>query len=160
MILGNAEQTQAPAAAAVDQARDHQQSSGANVTPQASVPDSSLIAEEKVEYRDQDGNLLNEEQVSSLQGQVEFKTRYETRTKVVDAAGNIVGDGPAGGEGFAPPHPDVDREPETAVDQNEDDGRDTPATVSPGDDVEKEKSVGGKSGGDPKPASEGIGATK
>ena len=160
MVLGNAEQTQAPAAAAVGQAGDHQQMNGANVTPQASVPDSSPVTEEKVEYRDQDGNLLNEEQVSALQGQVEFKTRYETRTKVVDSNGNVVGDGPAGGEGFAPPHPDVDREPETAANRKEDDGRDSPATASPGDDIRKEKSVEERFGGDPKPASEGIEATK
>lgn len=74
--------------------------------------------EERVEYRDQDGNLLNEEQVKALQGKVEFKTRYETRTRIIDANGNEivlppgeklpgVGDEePAAG--VAPPHPDVE----------------------------------------------------
>ncbi|KAF8475581.1 dolichyl-phosphate-mannose-protein mannosyltransferase 1 [Kalaharituber pfeilii] len=44
--------------------------------------------EEHIEYRDQDGNLLNEEQVKALEGQVEFKTRYETKTRLLDQAGN------------------------------------------------------------------------
>jgi dolichyl-phosphate-mannose-protein mannosyltransferase len=74
--------------------------------------------EERVEYRDQDGNLLNEEQVKALEGKVEFKTRYETRTRVVDAQGNEILL-PAGAEvpqeqeqpaapPVAPPHPDVE----------------------------------------------------
>ena len=74
-----------------------------------------LHTEEKVEYRDQDGNLLNEEQVKALEGKVEFKTRYETRTRVVDADGNEV-ILPPGAEvpqaqepaSVAPPHPDAE----------------------------------------------------
>ena len=69
-----------------------------------------VAREEKIEYRDQDGNLLNEEQVKALEGKVEFKTRYETRTRVVDDAGNEV-PVPAeelAGHGVAPPHPDVE----------------------------------------------------
>lgn len=49
-----------------------------------------LSREERIEYRDQDGNVLNEEQVKALEGKVEFKTRYETRTRVVDENGNEV----------------------------------------------------------------------
>lgn len=68
--------------------------------------------EERIEYRDQDGNILNEEQVKSLEGKVEFKTRYETRTRMVDADGNEF-EAPLGGEAgepvaVAPPHPDVE----------------------------------------------------
>jgi dolichyl-phosphate-mannose-protein mannosyltransferase len=82
-------------------------------------PDQKLLrTEERVEYRDQDGNLLNEEQVKALEGKVEFKTRYETRTRVVDAQGNEVllppgapvpqaQEQPAAA-GVAPPHPDVE----------------------------------------------------
>ncbi|CCU81989.1 unnamed protein product [Blumeria hordei] len=40
---------------------------------------------EKVEYRDQDGNLLDLNQVKSLEGKVSFKTRYETRTRLADS---------------------------------------------------------------------------
>lgn len=45
--------------------------------------------EERIEYRDQDGNLLNDEQVISLQkeGKVSFQTRYETRTRLINAEG-------------------------------------------------------------------------
>lgn len=96
--------------------------------PQAPVAEQKILSrEERVEYRDQDGNLLDEEQVKALQGKVEFKTRYETRTRIVDANGNEVPlpaddsqqdpvnpDGAAkeapvvaAPEGVAPPHPDV-----------------------------------------------------
>lgn len=132
----------------------------ANVTPQPLVDDAAIRREEKVEYRDQDGNLLNEEQVSALQGKVSFQTRYETRTRTIDAAGNEIADGAAGAEGFAPPHPDVDREPETAAGNPEDDERDYPATASPEDDVGKEKSVEKEGGNKPRPGSEGREATK
>lgn len=61
--------------------------------------------------------MLNEEQVKALEGKVEFKTRYETRTRVVDAQGNEVllpvEEGKEQGgeekvEAVAPPHPDVE----------------------------------------------------
>jgi dolichyl-phosphate-mannose-protein mannosyltransferase len=79
-----------------------------------------MHTEERVEYRDQDGNLLDEEQVKALEGKVEFKTRYETRTRVVDAQGNEVLLPPgeqvpqaqepeqAEAAGVAPPHPDAE----------------------------------------------------
>lgn len=47
-------------------------------------------SEERTEYRDQDGNLLDEEQVKALEGKVEFHTRYETRTKLLDPEGNEI----------------------------------------------------------------------
>lgn len=47
-------------------------------------------SEERIEYRDQDGNLLDDEQVKALEGKVEFHTRYETRTKLLDADGNEI----------------------------------------------------------------------
>ncbi len=67
-----------------------------------------------MEYRDQDGNLLNEEQVKALEGKVEFKTRYETRTRVVDAYGNeiVAPEGPGQAQGGSapgsPPSPNGD----------------------------------------------------
>ena len=135
-------------------------SSDPSVTPQPPPDDSILNREERVEYRDQDGNLINEEQLKSLEGKVSFSTRYETRTRVVDAEGHEIGEGSAGAEGFAPPHPDVDREPETAADAPEDDGREYPATASPNDDLNKEKSVEKAKDKKPRPASEGREATK
>ena len=74
--------------------------------------------EEKIEYRDEHGNLLDEEQVKALEGKVSFQTKYETRTRVVDDAGNELyvhvqerdaeDDGAAEAAGVAPPHPDVE----------------------------------------------------
>ena len=120
-----------------------------------------LSREERVEYRDQDGNLLNEEQVKSLAGKVEFKTRYETRTRVVDAYGNEIpspdGDGakdpenPAGG--VAPPHPDVEgAEKATKRSLVPDDPIPLAAEESVEGDKEKEQSKA-------RPASEGNDAT-
>lgn len=129
------------------------------VTPQASAAESILSREEKVEYRDQDGNLLDEQQVKALEGKVSFSTRYETRTRVVDAQGREIADGPAGAEGFAPPHPDVDREPNTASGGSPQ-AIISPASASPEDDLSKEKAVEEAETGTPRPASEGLEATK
>ena len=130
-------------------------SSDPHVTSQSPAAESILSREEKIEYRDQDGNLLDEKQVSSLEGKVSFSTRYETRTRVIDPNGKEIGEGSAGAEGFAPSHPDVDREPET-IGAPENDGRDSPATASPDTDVQKEESVHKVArDGKPRPASEG-----
>jgi len=94
------------------------------------VPGQKVLSrEEKVEYRDQNGNLLNEEQVKALEGKVEFKTKYETRTRVVDASGNEVQMPDGGwpqelgqeqGGNVAPPHPDVQGvDPETKAKADE-----------------------------------------
>ena len=160
---GSAEQTGSSVLPpqAEDQPGGQKPLSDANVTPQAAADPSVLSREERVEYRDQDGNLLDEEQVASLQGKVSFQTRYETRTRVVDAAGNDIAEGPAGAEGFAPPHPDVEgRNPETAGDGKEGEARNQPATASVGDDLGKEQKVEKAKGGKPRPASEGNEATK
>jgi dolichyl-phosphate-mannose-protein mannosyltransferase len=113
--------------------------------------------EERVEYRDQDGNLLNEEQVKALEGKVEFKTRYETRTRVVDTNGNEVPVPPEGlaGQGVAPPHPDVEGA-ESSTKQKHDDAipESEKLNVIKSRDGEKEKE-----NEKPKPASEGNEAT-
>ena len=58
--------------------------------------------EESIEYRDQDGNLLDDAAVKALlaEGKAKFETKYETRTRVVDEAGNVV-------PPVAPDHPDI-----------------------------------------------------
>lgn len=65
------------------------------------MQEGGTFTEEKIEYRDEDGNLLDEAQVKELEGKVSFSTRYETRTRLVDASGNeiegIVGGDPVGG---------------------------------------------------------------
>ena len=64
-----------------------------HVTGQAQYVPPEGLTEEKVEYRDEDGNLLDEEEVRALEGKVSFSTRYETRTRLVDEFGNEVADG-------------------------------------------------------------------
>ncbi|KAI1766103.1 glycosyltransferase family 39 protein [Hypoxylon sp. FL1150] len=112
--------------------------------------------EERVEYRDQDGNILNEEQVKALEGKVEFKTKYETRTRVIDGNGNEV-DVPIedlADAGVAPPHPDVQGANQETKKAPGDDPVDVAKEASSSKDGEKEaeRSV-------PKPASEGNEAT-
>ncbi|WEW57533.1 Dolichyl-phosphate-mannose--protein mannosyltransferase 1 [Emydomyces testavorans] len=107
--------------------------------------------EESIEYRDQDGNLLNAEQVASLAkaGGVSFKTKYETRTRVVDDQGREIK------PNLAPPHPDIEgQNPETVEKGDKNVPGDKPASVA-GD----EKSVQ-REDGKPKPASEGKEATR
>lgn len=83
---------------------------GISGAPAAPVIGGRLLhSEQRVEYRDQDGNILNEEQVKALEGKVEFQTRYETRTRVLDPNGVEIPPPPGGWapEAIAPPHPDV-----------------------------------------------------
>jgi dolichyl-phosphate-mannose-protein mannosyltransferase len=126
-----------------------------NVAPGHSI----LSREEKVEYRDQDGNLLDEEQVKALEGKVSFKTRYETRTRLVDAQGNEIAQ--PEDSSVAPPHPDVDgpeREtvgvPEQAAKAGPNSQRDVEA------DEKKERKVEKSETGAAKPGSDGNEATK
>lgn len=121
---------------------------------------SVLSREEKIEYRDQDGNLLDEEQVKSLEGKVSFKTRYETRTRMVDAAGNEISPEQAEAAGVAPPHPDVDGPDSSTAGKPEPDSQNAPneqrEVIA---DESKEESVAKSETGAAKPASEGNEAT-
>jgi dolichyl-phosphate-mannose-protein mannosyltransferase len=126
------------------------------VTPPAAAvaPEAPSILgkEERIEYRDQDGNLLEPSQVSSLaeEGKVTFKTRYETSTKVVDADGVEV----LGANNVAPKHPDVEgQNPDTKGKPEE--GKSQPADAeinSVGSDHDPQSP-------EPKPASEANEAT-
>ena len=160
--MPSGEKTSAPAAPPPIIVKDDEEQpvKEAVVTPQVSAAESTLSREEKIEYRDQDGNLLDEEQVKALEGKVSFSTRYETRTRVVDAQGREIADGSAGAEGIAPPHPDVEREPETASDGDDGEVKEAPATASPEEDLLKEKSIEMSKSGAPRPASESREATK
>lgn len=109
--------------------------------------------EEKIEYRDQDGNLLNEEQVAALEGKVEFQTKYETRTRVIDEMGNEIH------EGVAPPHPDVEGVDQETVKNDAEKDAGEPVAPPPQDAAaskEGEKEAEQKQA---KPASEGKEAT-
>ncbi|WPH01498.1 dolichyl-phosphate-mannose--protein mannosyltransferase 1 [Acrodontium crateriforme] len=112
-----------------------------NVTPKAPVINADgSITEEKVEYRDENGVLLNEEQVKALEGKVSFSTRYETRTRLVDEYGNEIHDGAAneidGSAGTVADAP----EPGTGRDAGEGEAS-TPAHNAAADDLVKEQSV-------------------
>ena len=127
--------------------------------PQAAPAGHSIVSkEEKVEYRDQDGKLLDPEQVKALEGKVSFKTRYETRTRLIDAQGNEIPQ--PEDAGVAPPHPDVegvDREtvgiPEPEVQGKPVAQKDVKADES------KEESIAKSGASAAKPASEGNEAT-
>ena len=127
--------------------------SGAPAPPEARV----IAKEEKVEYRDQDGKLLDPEEVKALEGKVEFKTKYETRTRVVDEHGNEM-DVPEGGwpeelqEPVAPPHPDVEGVDSETVKADE---SVAPQDVAASQDGEKEAEEA-----KPKPANDNQDATK
>ena len=119
---------------------------------------SILSREEKVEYRDQDGNLLDPEQVKSLEGKVSFKTRYETRTRLVDAAGNEIAQ--PEDAGVAPPHPDVDGPDSSTMGKKEPGSQESPnAQKEVRADESKEESIAKSDRGAAKPASEGNEAT-
>lgn len=123
-----------------------------------------LSKEERIEYRDENGRVLEEDEVSALAGKVSFKTRYETRTRIVDAQGNeiheeLVDARVVEGQGVAPPHPDVEgRNPETK-EKGEAEASDAPPTVEAVEDQKKEKSVEAQKN-DAKPASEAQAATQ
>lgn len=77
------------------------------VTPQASLADIHREAagqghtEERIEYRDENGKLLDEAEVKELEGKVSFSTRYETRTRLIDPDGNEIYEGVVDEESWA-----------------------------------------------------------
>jgi dolichyl-phosphate-mannose-protein mannosyltransferase len=105
-----------------------------------------LSKEEKVEYRDENGNVLDDAQVEALRGQVEFQTRYETRTRLVDGDGKeiynkvVEGSGPEIAGLDEEPHvaEKPEPEPETAPAQVPI-ASDVPAHVNVEDDLQKEQ---------------------
>ena len=124
------------------------------VTPQAAPPVPDGHIEQKLEYRDQDGKILNESQVKELEGKVSFSTRYETRTRYLDAQGNEVDQVvKVEEENKAPHQPEVEKVPGTKG-SPEAQASEAPAIVSP---KGAEKADEGKK--EPRPASEAQGAT-
>lgn len=116
----------------------------------AAQPPRVVAQEERIEYRDQDGNILDPEQVKELEGKVEFKTRYETRTRVIDENGNEVQVDVEEGEGVAPPHPDVQNvDQETKQKESAGDSKVVPDAA---ESIKGEREAEVKK---PKPASEG-----
>lgn len=113
--------------------------------PQDAPQDMPIIAkEERVEYRDEKGRVLKDAEVEALKGKVSFKTRYETRTRLIDDEGNEVFDelveshDEAEEHGVAPPHPDVEgQNPETREQGAAVEASEVPPTVEVAEDQEK-----------------------
>ena len=124
------------------------------VTPGSQDQANIIAREEKVEYRDQDGNLLNEAQVKGMEGKASFSTKYETRTQVLNADGQVVFKGE---EGVAPPHPDAEPGTKGLPDHQ---ARDSPPKAPLEAYAKKESSVENKDTGTPRPGSEANEATK
>lgn len=123
-----------------------------------------LSKEERIEFRDENGRVLDDEEVKALEGKVSFKTRYETRTRVVDAAGNEIHESlvearEVEDQGVAPPHPDVEGQNPETKDANQAEASEIPPTVEAVEDEKKEKSVEEQAKA-PKPASEAQAATQ
>jgi dolichyl-phosphate-mannose-protein mannosyltransferase len=113
-----------------------------NITPgqqqPINIPEGGVVHEEKIEYRDEEGNLLDDEQVKSLEGKVSFSTRYETRTRLVDEYGNEVWqDGEEGVAGTVA----EGVEPVSGNEAGEGEASTKPGQANVGDDVAKERSV-------------------
>lgn len=107
----------------------------------------------RVEYRDQNGNILDESLVSSLrsEGKVKFETRYESK-RLENAQEIPIVDGQ-----LAPPHPDVEgQNPETGSNAEDSIAPESPASVAGGNERSVEKPIEPI----PSPASEGNEATK
>ena len=130
------------------------------VTPQAPPPPADkdgVAKEEKVEFRDQDGNILNEDQVKELEGKVSFSTRYETRTRYMDAQGKEVVETVKDVEEKKAPHqPEVERVPETPESPEGEGGKAAPAPASVSPKGEEKAKEGEQK--KPKPASSGEAA--
>jgi dolichyl-phosphate-mannose-protein mannosyltransferase len=138
-------------------------------TPIAPAGDLPVVSkEERVEYRDENGRILNEDEVAALADKVSFKTRYETRTRIVDAQGNEIYEGlvdareAADEHGVAPPHPDAEgRNPETAeAPAAASEASELPPTVEAVEDQQKEQSIEQDDAGEAKPASDAHAATQ
>lgn len=116
------------------------------------TPVGDSITEEKIEYRDENGRLLEEEEVKALEGKVSFSTRYETRTRLVDEAGNklyeaVVGVNEGNDAGVAGTLA-VGENPETG---GAADASAVPPQVNVGADLKKEAGInqGAKGGAEP-----------
>lgn len=117
--------------------------------PQEPPKDLPVVSkEERIEYRDENGRILDDDEVSALAGKVSFKTRYETRTRIIDGEGHEIYEGlvdshgDAEENGVAPPHPDAEgRNPETQEQANAPEASEAPPTVEVAEDQQKEKSV-------------------
>lgn len=135
--------------------------------PQEPPKDLPVVSkEERIEYRDENGRVLDDEEVAALAGKVSFKTRYETRTRIIDGEGKEIYEGlvaahdEAEEHGVAPPHPDVEgRNPETQSEAEAPEASVLPPTVDAVEDQQKEQTIEEQTI-EAKPASDAHAATK
>lgn len=147
----NQQQNQQPIQEAKEPKQENVMSEQAVVSqpPQEPPKDLPVVSkEERIEYRDENGRILDDDEVSALAGKVSFKTRYETRTRIIDGEGHEIYEGlvdshgDAEENGVAPPHPDAEgRNPETQEQANAPEASEAPPTVEVAEDQQKEKSV-------------------
>ena len=135
-------------------------------TPQYDQNGNPVVAmEQSFEYRDQEGNQLDPEQVEKLRQEgIEFETRHEVKTRLIDEEGNeVVAEG-----GVHPQHPDAEGlNPNTAGIEKKDkqaerEANDKPANVDAGVDTKRQAEVdgkGNKKSGQAQPGSERAEAT-
>ncbi|KAJ5819812.1 hypothetical protein N7474_005403 [Penicillium riverlandense] len=119
---------------------------------EAAVTDHPIPGDKaRIEYRDQNGNLLPEDLVNSLraEGKVKFETRYEANAKLEHGHEVDVVDGKI----VHPPHPDVEG-------QNPETHGNSEAPESPASAPGNEPSVEWQGSQEAKPASEGNEATQ
>lgn len=97
--------------------------------------------------------------MKALEGKVSFKTRYETRTRLVDAQGNEVPQPDQ--DGVAPPHPDVEGPDRETVGVPEQQVKAAPnAQKNVKVDESKEQKIAGSAAAAAEPASQGNEATE
>lgn len=137
----------------VEAAQQQQQDQAAVTEPKIS----GSVA--RVEYRDQNGNILPEDLVASLraEGKVKFETRFESQSRLEHAHEVPIVDGQPQFPAPAPPHPDVEgQNPETGRQPEDSVPPESPASVAEGNVQSAESSHSPEA----KPASEGNDATQ
>ncbi|CBF76842.1 hypothetical protein AN4761.2 [Aspergillus nidulans FGSC A4] len=148
---------QSPAPVKAEPKQEQKEQKEAKVESQEPSITSSSIpkirgTQARVEYRDQQGNILDEAVVDSLrkEGKISIETRHETRTRLEHGHLVDVVDGKV-----APPHPDVEGQNPETQDKPEEIVDDSPASAA-----DAGSSVGEPNSPEPKPASEGNEATR
>lgn len=121
--------------------------------------------EERIEYRDENGRVLDDEEVAALAGKVSFKTRYETRTRVIDGQGKELYEGLVDAHDEAEEHGSAGTiaegsNPETQAEAEAPKASAVPPVVEVEEDQQKERHVEEQSPDVPKPASEAPAATQ
>lgn len=99
-----------------------------------------LGRESAIEYRDENGNILDPAEIEAMKDQISFETRYETRTRLVDLAnGHTALEGDDTEEKSYAGTIALGENPETSAVESV--VGETPASAAVGDDVQKEMSV-------------------